>query len=59
MIKGKVINDKKRDTIVEGIESKWIIGDGSGPGHPTRGFLEAIASLEVTFSLTHSVTHLF
>ena len=38
MIKGKVINDKKRDTIIEGIESKWIIGDGSGPGHPTRGF---------------------
>ena len=38
MIKGKVINDKKKDTIIEGIESKWIIGDGSGPGHPTRGF---------------------
>ena len=38
LIKGKVINDKQSDTIVKGIESKWIIGDGSGPGHPSRGF---------------------
>ena len=38
LIKGKVINDKKPDTIIKGIESKWIIGGGAGPGHPSRGF---------------------
>ena len=38
LIKGQVINDKTKDTIVKGIEKKWIIGDGAGPGHPSRGF---------------------
>ena len=38
LIKGLVINDKNKDTIVKGIEKKWIIGDGAGPGHPSRGF---------------------
>lgn len=38
MIKGQVINDKKKETIIKAIENKWIIGDGSGPGHPSRGF---------------------
>ena len=38
LIKGQVINDKNRDTIIKGIENKWIIGDGAGPGHPSKGF---------------------
>ena len=38
LIKGQVINDKQKDTIIKGIEKKWIIGDGMGPGHPSRGF---------------------
>ena len=38
LIKGQVINDKKAETIIKGIESKWIIGGGAGPGHPSRGF---------------------
>ena len=38
MIKGKVVNDKNKNTIIKGIESKWIIGDGAGPGHPSKGF---------------------
>ena len=37
LIKGQVINDKKKETIIKGIENKWIIGDGAGPGHPLRG----------------------
>ena len=38
LIKGQVINDKSKDTVIKGIENKWIIGGGTGPGHPTRGF---------------------
>ena len=38
LIKGQVINDKTRETIIKGIEKKWIIGGGAGPGHPSRGF---------------------
>ena len=38
LIKGQVINDKNRDTIIQALENKWIIGGGLGPGHPTRGF---------------------
>ena len=38
LIKGQVINDKKPDTIIKGLENKWIIGGGAGPGHPSRGF---------------------
>ena len=38
LIKGKFIRDKKPATIINGIISTWIIGDGSGPGHPRRGF---------------------
>ena len=38
MIKGQVINDKKRETIVKGIENRWIYGGGGGPGHPSKGF---------------------
>ena len=38
MIKGKFITDKKPETIIEGIISMWIVGDGAGPGHPSRGF---------------------
>ena len=38
MIKGKFIKNKKPATIIEGIISTWIIGDGGGPGHPRRGF---------------------
>ena len=38
LIKGKYIKDKRPATIIEGIISIWIIGDGSGPGHPTVSF---------------------
>ena len=38
LIKGQVINDKKKETIIKAIENIWIVGDGSGPGHPSRGF---------------------
>ena len=38
MIKGKFFKNKKPATIIEGIISTWIIGDGGGPGHPRRGF---------------------
>ena len=38
LIKGQVINDKKKETIVQGIENKWILGGGGGPGHPSKGF---------------------
>jgi hypothetical protein len=38
MIKGKFIKNKHPATIIEGILSTWIIGDGIGPGHPSRGF---------------------
>ena len=38
LIKGQVLNDKNKDTIIKGIDNKWIIGGGAGPGHPSRGF---------------------
>ena len=38
MIKGQVIDDKNKNTIINAIEDKWIIGGGAGPGHPSRGF---------------------
>ena len=38
MIKGKFIKDKNPSTIIEAIISTWIVGDGTGPGHPTIGF---------------------
>ena len=38
LIKGLVINDKNQDTIVKGIEKRWLIGDGAGPGHPSKVF---------------------
>ena len=38
LIKGKFIKDKNPSTIIEGIISSWIVGDGVGPGHPRRGF---------------------
>ena len=38
LIKGKVIENKKPDTIIKALESKWIVGGGIGPGHPSRGF---------------------
>ena len=38
LIKGQVIHDKNKETIIKGIENKWIIGGGAGPGHPIRGF---------------------
>ena len=38
LIKGQVIDNKKPDTIIKAIENKWIVGGGSGPGHPSRGF---------------------
>ena len=38
LIKGKYIKNKLPETIIEGIISTWIAGDGTGPGHPTSGF---------------------
>ena len=38
MINGKFIKNKLPGTIIEGIVSIWIIGDGIGPGHPSQGF---------------------
>ena len=38
MIKGKYIKNKKPETIIDGIISAWIVGDGIGPGHPRKGF---------------------
>ena len=38
LIRGQVINDKNKDTIIKAIENKWIIGGGIGPGQPSRGF---------------------
>ena len=38
VLKGKVINDKKPDTIVNAILEKWIVGEGLGPGHPSKYF---------------------
>ena len=29
---------QKPGTIIDGVISTWIIGDGSGPGHPSLGF---------------------
>ena len=37
-IKGKFIRDKNPETIVGALIESWIIGDGMGPGHPTKGF---------------------
>ena len=38
LIKGKFIKNKNPSTVIEGIIETWIIGGGTGPGHPTRGF---------------------
>ena len=35
-LNGCYIEDKKPETIVNGIIKYWIVGDGFGPGHPTR-----------------------
>lgn len=65
LIKGQVINDKQKDTIIKGLENKWIIGDGAGPGHPIRGFfsdnggeflnddvIDFAAALDITIKMT-------
>ena len=38
LIKGVFIKDKTPSSVIEGILSGWVIGDGGGPGHPSRGF---------------------
>ena len=38
LIKGKFIKNKNPSTVIEGIIETWIIGGGTGPGHPTKGF---------------------
>ena len=38
LIKGQVINDKSKETIIKAIEEKWIIGGGTGLGHPSREY---------------------
>ena len=37
-IKGKFIKNKDPETIVTALIESWIIGDGMGPGHPSKGF---------------------
>ena len=38
MIKGQFIRNKQPETIIDGILKTWVIGDGAGPGFPSRGF---------------------
>ena len=38
LIKGKYIRDKKPATVIQAIVDTWVVGNGVGPGHPTRGF---------------------
>jgi transposase InsO family protein len=60
LIKGQVINDKQADTIVKGIENKWILGGEAGPGHPSREFfsdnggefLNFAAALDISIRMT-------
>ena len=65
LIKGQVVNDKKADTIIKAIETKWIVGGGVGPGHPNRGFfsdnggeflnedlIDFAAALDISISMT-------
>ena len=65
LIKGKVVNDKNRNTIIKAIESKWIVGDGAGPGHPYKGFfsdnggeflnedvIDFAAAMDITIKMT-------
>ena len=39
LIKGQVIDDKEKETIIKAITNRWIIGDGIGPvpGENTGG----------------------
>ena len=38
LTKGVFLKDKTPASIIEGIITGWVIGDGGGPGHPRRGF---------------------
>ena len=60
-IKGKYIRDKEPETIVSGIIESWIVGDGLGPGHPTKGFYsdnggEFLNNQVVNFAATMNTT---
>ena len=60
-IKGKHIKDKDPETIVTGIIESWIIGDGLGPGHPTKAFYsdnggEFLNNSVVNFAATMNTT---
>ena len=65
LIKGQYIRNKKPETIINGILSTWVIGDGAGPGFPSRGFwsdnggeflnesvLDFAASMDVDIKMT-------
>ena len=65
LTKGKVIDNKESNTIIKAIESKWIVGGGIGPGHPSRGFfsdnggeflnedlIDFAAALDITIRMT-------
>ena len=59
-IKGKHIKDKNPETIVDGLIEKWVIGDGLGPGHPSRGFYsdnggELLNNTMVNFAATMNI----
>jgi hypothetical protein len=54
LIKGHVVNDKNPDTIIKAIESKWIIGGGIGPGHPSMNdsLADFAAALNISIRMT-------
>ena len=45
MIKGKFIKNKQPETIINGIVTSWVIGDGISPGQPTEvsGMITAVS----------------
>ena len=60
-IKGKHIKDKDPETIVAGIIESWIVGNGFGPGHPSKAFYsdnggEFLNTTVVNFAATMNTT---
>lgn len=38
LTRGKIVKDKKPETIVKAVVDLWILGGGIGPGYPNKGF---------------------
>ena len=60
-IKGKYIRNKNPETIINGIIESWIIGNGFGPGHPSKAFYsdnggEFLNNEVVNFAATLNIT---